>query len=92
MFEASASCLAPNYSDIVRYPVGVMSLASQLNYLMDIVSNLKAELAKIKAEVKEIKNQLAVTHLYLINEIRHSGKSYLSISTCLLYTSPSPRD
>jgi len=50
---------------------GVTSLTPQLNYLSDLVLELKVELAKIKVEVKEIKNQLAVTHLSLINERRH---------------------
>jgi len=31
--------------------------------------------------VKEIKKQLALTHLSLVNEIRHSGKSSLGISS-----------
>jgi len=31
--------------------------------------------------VKEIKKQLAVTHLSLVNEIRYSGKSDLSINS-----------
>ena len=53
----------------------------QLNYLSNLVLELKAELAKIKAEVKEIMNQLAATHFSLINEIRYSEKSYLSLST-----------
>ena len=57
------------------------SLEPQLNYLSNLVLELKAELAKIKAEVKEIKNQLAVTYLSLVNEIRHSGKSDLGISS-----------
>jgi len=81
MFEPSASCLTPNYSHIVHSPKGVTSLVPQLNYLTDIVLELKAELAKIKVEVKEIKNQSTVTHLLLINETRHSEKSDLSIST-----------
>ena len=38
-------------------------------------------MAKIKTEVKDIKKQLLVIHLSLINEVRHSEKSYLSIST-----------
>jgi len=42
---------------------------------------LKAELAKTKAEVKEIRKQLVVTYLSLINEIKHSGKSSLSLNT-----------
>ena len=31
--------------------------------------------------MKEIKKQLAVTHLPLVSEIRHTGKSDLSISS-----------
>ena len=81
MLEPSASCPASNYSHIVHSPEGVTSLAPQLNYLTDIILELKADLAKIKAEVKEIKNQLAVTHLSLIKKIKHSGKSNLSLST-----------
>jgi len=69
------------YSHIVHFHEGVTSLAPQLNYLTDIVLELKANLVKIKVEVKEIKNQLAVIHLSLINEIRHSRKSDLSLST-----------
>ena len=49
---------------------------------------LKVELAKIKAEVKEIKNQLAVTHLSLVSEIRHGGKSDLGISIPFLHKYP----
>jgi len=46
-----------------------------------MVLELKAELAKIKVKVKEVKNQLAITHLSLINETRHSEKSNLSLRT-----------
>ena len=81
MLESSTSCFTPNYSHIVHPREGVISLAPQLNYLTDIILELKVELVKIKAEVKEIKNQLAVTHLSLINEIRHSEKSDLSLNT-----------
>jgi len=81
MLEVPANCHAPNYSHIVHSPEGVTSLAPQLNYLTDLVLELKVELAKIKAEVKEIKNQLAVTDLSLVNEIRHSNKSDLGISS-----------
>jgi len=63
MLESSASCLAPNNSHIVHSPERVTSLTPQLNYLTDIILELKAELAKIMVEVKEIKNQLAVAHL-----------------------------
>ena len=62
-------------------PEGFTTLAPQLNYITNIVLELKEKLAKIKMEVKEIKKQLAVTHLSLVNEIRHSGKSDLGISS-----------
>jgi len=65
----------------VHSPKGVISFAPQLNYLTKIVLELKAKLVKIKVETKEIKNQLAVTHLSLINKVRHRGKSDLSLST-----------
>jgi len=63
MLEPSASCPTPNYSQIVHSPEGVTSLAPQLNYRTDIVLEVKADLVKIKIEVKEIKNKLVVTHL-----------------------------
>jgi len=53
MLKSSASCPTPNYSHIVHSLEGVTSLAPQLNYLTDLVLELKAKLAKIKAEVKE---------------------------------------
>ena len=81
MLESSARSLAPNYSHIVHSHEAVKSLAHQLNDLTDIVLELKADLAKTKAKVEEIKNQLAITHLSLINKIRHSGQSDLSLST-----------
>ena len=56
MLEPSASCPDPNYSHIVHSPEGITSLALQLNYLTDLVLELKVELAKIKAEVKEKKS------------------------------------
>ena len=36
---------------------------------------------KIKIEFKEVKTQLFIVHLLLINEIRQSEKSYLNINT-----------
>jgi len=90
MLESSASCPAPNYSHIVHSPEQVTSLAPQLNYITNIVLELKAELAKIKAKVKEIKKQLALTYLSLINEIRHSEKFDLCISSPFQHKYPFP--
>ena len=45
MLEVPANCHAPNYSHIVHSPEGVTSLAPQLNYLTDLVLELKVELA-----------------------------------------------
>ena len=81
MLESSNSCPNPGYSHILHSPEGFTTLAPQLNCITDIVLELKEELAKIKAEVKEIKKQLAKTHLSLVNEIIHSGKSNLGISS-----------
>ena len=60
MLEPSASCPDPNYSHIVHSPEEVTAVASQLNYITNIILELKKELAKIKVEVKEIKKQLSV--------------------------------
>ena len=81
MLQSSSSCPNPGYSHIVHAPEGFTNLAPQLNYITDIVLELKEELATIRAEVKEINKQLAVTHLSLVNEIRHNGKSDLGISS-----------
>jgi len=81
MLESSSSCLNPGYSHIVHSPERITSLAHQLNYITDIVLELKTELAKIKTKVKEIKKQLVVTHLSLTIEIRYSEKSDSSLST-----------
>jgi len=55
MPESSTSCSNPSYSHIVHSHKGITLLAPQLNYITDIVLDLKAELAKIKVERKEIK-------------------------------------
>jgi len=39
-----------------------------------MILELKAKLAKIKTEVKEIKRQLSVIDLSLINRVRHNKK------------------
>ena len=81
MLESSNSCRNAGYSCIVQSPEGFTTLALQLNYITEIVLELNDELAKIKAEVKEIKKQLALTHLSLVNEIRHNAKSDLGITS-----------
>ena len=81
MLEASPAYPGPNYSHIVHSPEGNISLAPQLNYITDIILELKAKLAKIKSELKDLKNQLTVVHLSLINEVRHSEKATPRIST-----------
>ena len=81
MLEASPAFPGPNYSHIVYSPEGNISVAPQLNYITDIILELKTELAKIMTELKDLKNQLTVIHLSLINEIRHSEKATPKIST-----------
>jgi len=81
MLEPSYTCPGPNYSHIVHSPKGNISLVPQLNYIDDIILELKAKLAKIKIELKDLKNQLTVLYLSLINEVRHSEKSSPRIST-----------
>jgi len=41
MLEVLANCPAYNYSHIVHSPEGITSLARQLNYLTDLVLELK---------------------------------------------------
>ena len=64
MLESASSCPTANSSRIVHTLEGSMSLAHQLNYITDIVLELKAKLAKINIEVKEVKKQLTVIHLF----------------------------
>lgn len=80
MIEPLPTCSAPNYSHVPS-PEWITSVATQLNYITDIVVELKIELAKIWTEVKEINKQLSVIQLSLVNEIGHSVKSTLSISS-----------
>jgi len=80
MLESSPACLGPNYSRIVHSPEGLSPVTPQLNYIIDIILELKAELAKIMTEVKELTKQSFVIHLSLVHEVRHSEKSTSSIS------------
>ena len=81
MLESSLACLGPGYSHIVHSLEGISPAAPQLNYITDIVLELKAELAKITTKVKELKKQISRTHLSLVNEAKHSGKLTSKIST-----------
>ena len=56
-------------------------MTPQLDYTTNIILELKAELAKLKTEIKEVKKQLTVIHLFLINDVRQSEKYDISIST-----------
>ena len=81
MPESSLTCPGSNYSHIVHSPQGFSLVALQLNYITAIILEFKAELAKIWMEVKELKKQLSIIHLSLVNEVRHSEKATSSIST-----------
>ena len=81
MLESSLACPSSNYSHIVHSLEGIASVAPQLNYITNIILELKVKLAKIMTEVKEIKKQLCRIHLSLVNEIRHSEKSTLGSRT-----------
>jgi len=59
MLESSPACPGPNYSHIVHSPQEISSVVPQLNYITDVVLELKAQLAKIKSEVKKFKKQLS---------------------------------
>jgi len=64
MLESSFAYPTPNYSHIVPALEGSISLAPQLSYITDIVLELEVEFAKIKVEMKEIKKQLSINHLF----------------------------
>ena len=68
MLESSLSFPGPNYSHIVHSLEGLSPIAPQLNYITDIVLELKAELAKIKIEVKELKKRISVIYLSLVTK------------------------
>ena len=81
MLDSSLACSGPNYAHIVHSLEGITSLAPQLNCVTNIVLELKVELVKIKTEAKELRNQLTIIHLSLINKVKHNEKSTSSIST-----------
>jgi len=64
ILEWSPACPSPNYSHIVHLPKGISSVAPQLSYIIDIVLELKCELAKIKIDVKELRKQLSIIYLF----------------------------
>ena len=55
MLESSCACPGPNYSHIVHSSEGLSPTVPQLNYITDIVLELKVKLAKMKNEVKVLK-------------------------------------
>ena len=55
MLESFSNCPTSKYLHIVLSPKGTNSVVVQLNYITDIVLELKDELAKIKTEVTESK-------------------------------------
>ena len=55
MLESLPTCPAFDYSHVVHSLEGTISVIPELNYITNIILKLKAELAKIKNEVKEIK-------------------------------------
>ena len=58
----------------------ISPVAPHLNYITDIILELKVELTKINTELKKLKNQLSIINLSLVNEVRHSEKSACSVS------------
>ena len=68
----------------VHSPEELSLVVPQLNYITDIVLELKVELTKIKTKVMELKNYLTKVHLSLINEVRHNAKSTSNTSTPFL--------
>ena len=48
MLESASGCRAPNYTHIVHTLEGSTFLAPQLNYITDMILELKAKVAKIK--------------------------------------------
>jgi len=57
VLESSPACPGPNYSHIGHLPEGISPVTPQLNYIADTVLELKADLAKIKTQIKELRNQ-----------------------------------
>jgi len=54
MLESSLACPGRNYPHIVHSPEGLSTIAPQLNYIIDVVLELKAELAKITTKSKSL--------------------------------------
>ena len=55
MLEQSYTCPAPNYLHIMHSQVEITSVALQLNYITNMILEIKMELTRIQAEVKETK-------------------------------------
>ena len=79
MLELS-TCHAPNDSHLVHIPELSTSEARELNYITNIVLELKGWLAKINIEAKDLKHQLWLIHLSWIKKVRHSENFDLVIN------------
>ena len=80
MLESSSTYPKSNYLYIVHSLEETSSVAPQLNYIStNIVLELKVKLVNIKTEIKEIKKQMSVIHLSLINKIRHKKIIYVLV-------------
>ena len=56
MLESPPTCPATNYSHIVHSPEETTFATPQLNYITDIVLELKVKLAKIKIKLRRLRN------------------------------------
>ena len=55
MLELSPACPRPNYSHIVHSPEGLSLVAPQLNDIIGIALELKAELAKLRLKSRSLR-------------------------------------
>jgi len=56
MLESSPSCRTSIYSHIVHSPEGTTFVTPQLNYITYIVLKLRAELAKLRLKLRELRS------------------------------------
>ena len=56
MLESSPAWPSPNYSPIVHSSKRISSVAPHLNYITNLILELKVKLAKIKTEIKDLRS------------------------------------